>query len=59
MEHPKRKYTENLYNHNIRGYVKEGFEAVLFKFSELHQNGNDKNSQICIYVGSELVVDLY
>ena len=50
---------EQTFKQGVRGFVKPGFEPVLWKFEELHQNGNDINSQLCIYVGEEVVIDLY
>ena len=50
---------ETIYNQGVRGYVKPGFEPVLWKFEEIHKNGNDTNSQLCVYVGEEVVIDIY
>ena len=43
----------------MKGYVRPGFEPLLRKFEELHKNGNDTNSQLCIYVGDSIYVDIY
>ena len=50
---------ESIYNFGVRGYIKPGFEPLLRKFEELHKNGNDTNSQLCVYVGDTIYVDLY
>ena len=39
--------------------MQPGFEPLLHKFEELHENGNESQSQLCVYVGEELYVDLY
>jgi hypothetical protein len=39
--------------------VKPGYEHALSKFEELYEQGHDKRSQLCVYVGHECVINLY
>jgi hypothetical protein len=39
--------------------VKTGFEPVVEKFCSNFESGHDINSQLCVYVGEEKVVDLW
>jgi CubicO group peptidase (beta-lactamase class C family) len=41
------------------GYVKPGFEPVMDKFRSNFESGHDVNSQLCVYVGEDKVVDLW
>ena len=36
-----------------------GYEHVQEVFEDLYKNGHDTKSQLCIYVGESIVVDLY
>lgn len=51
--------SEQTFNFGIKGYVKPGFEHVLKKFEALYKNGDDKRSQLVVYVGTEKVVDVH
>jgi len=43
----------------VNGTVAEGYETVGEMFAENVRTGRDRNSQLCIYVKGEKVVDLY
>ena len=45
--------------YEIHGFVKPGFEEVKRQFEEYYANGIDKHSQLCVYVGDTMVVDLW
>ena len=44
--------------YQVDGYVKPGFENVMKQFESLYSRGFDKQSQCCIYVGNEIVLDV-
>ena len=46
-------------NFVINGHVSGGFEPVEREFYKLFERGFDTNSQLCVYVGNERVLDLY
>ena len=46
------------FKHNIKGFVKNGYEPVLEMFESLFEGGYDKNSQLSVYVGEENVIEL-
>jgi len=39
--------------------VAPGYESVKVKFEENFRRGSDESSQLCVYVGEEMVVDLW
>lgn len=45
--------------YKIKGEVKEGYEPVKELFETFYETGQERHSQLCIYVGSECVVDIY
>lgn len=47
------------FEHGVQGYVKPGFEHVLDEFQQMIIDGDDKRSQLCVFVGEEMVLDLY
>jgi CubicO group peptidase (beta-lactamase class C family) len=49
---------ESTFKKNIKGYVKPGFEHVYDQFESLIENKHDSRSQLCVYVGGEIVIDL-
>jgi len=61
---PPRKETSGTvsikeYPNGVKGFVKAGFEPVMEKFCTNYEAGHDKDSQLCVYVGEEVVVDLW
>ena len=46
------------FNYGIHGIVKKGFEPVIHELERLHEAGQDKRSQLCVYVGEEVVIDV-
>ena len=46
-------------DYNIAGTVAPGYETVKEMFEENFRAGREDNAQLCVYVGEELVVDLY
>ena len=50
--------SKTVINYNMDGHVSEGYDPVKTGLEMLYQIGIDKNSQLCVYVGDELVVDL-
>ena len=47
------------FSYKIHGTCKPGFEAVQKAYEYQFEAGYDKNSQLCVYVGDEKVIDLY
>lgn len=46
--------------YNISGYFhSELFRPLIDAFIELHENGNDVQSQLCIYVGDTKYIDIF
>jgi hypothetical protein len=43
----------------VKGEVKAGYEPVKKAFQDLYDLTMDSQSQVCVYVGDECVVDLY
>jgi len=43
----------------IKGFCHEDFEPVKELFTSNFVNGDEKNAQLCVYVGDELVIDLW
>merc|ERR1712087_271868 len=43
----------------VEGFVAPGFENVKTMFEENFRRGSDESSQLCVYVGEEVVVDLW
>jgi len=43
----------------VRGTVKEGCEAVKDEFTKFFRKNLDRSSQLAVYVGDELIIDLY
>ena len=43
----------------VEGFVAPGFENVRKMFEENFRRGSDESSQLCVYVGEEVVVDLW
>ena len=43
----------------IEGFCHEDFEPVKELFTSNFVNGDEKNAQLCVYVGDELVIDLW
>ena len=41
------------------GFVAPGFESVKAMFENNFQRGTDESAQLCVYVGEEMVVDLW
>ena len=44
--------------YNIQGSVKSGYESIKQMFESFYKDELDLNSQLCIYVDNEVVVDL-
>ena len=45
--------------YGIEGHVSPGYEPVVHGLEHMFQIGQDKLSQLCVYVGNECVVDVY
>ena len=45
--------------YTIEGITAQGFETVRDLFEENFKTGREDNAQLCVYVGEELVVDLW
>ena len=43
----------------VQGFVAPGYETVRKLFEEYFVRGTDESSQLCVYVGAEVVVDLW
>ena len=43
----------------VSGRVAPGYETVRQMFEENFRSGSEENSQLCVYVEGELVVDLW
>ena len=43
----------------VHGWVERGFEGVKLLFTENFRLGLEKKAQLCVYVGGEVVVDLW
>ena len=43
----------------VQGFVAPGYESVRKLFEEYFSRGTDESSQLCVYVGDEVVVDLW
>jgi len=43
----------------VEGFVAPGYENVRKMFEENFRRGSDESSQLCVYVGEEVVVDLW
>merc|ERR1712002_1067911 len=46
-------------NYKVEGSVAPGYEAVREMFEENFKAGREDNAQLCVYVGEEMVVDLW
>ena len=48
-------------NHSVQveGTVAPGYESVRDMFEANFREGRETNAQLCVYVGDELVIDLY
>ena len=44
---------------SVGGTVAPGYENVKVMFEENFRRGSDESSQLCVYVGEEMVVDLW
>ena len=51
--------SSNKIHDSIGGFVAPGYESVKVMFEENFQRGSDESSQLCVYVGEEMVVDLW
>lgn len=45
--------------YRIDGFVAAGFETIASMFEQSFARGREENAQCCVYVGDEVVVDLY
>ena len=43
----------------ISGTVKPGYEAVKRMFTDFYEMGYETESQLCVYVEGEMVIDLW
>ena len=43
----------------IEGYCHEDYEPVKKQFEHMIKKGIEENSQLCVYVGGDCVIDLY
>eukprot|EP00092_Neocalanus_flemingeri_P035097 GFUD01038195.1.p1 GENE.GFUD01038195.1~~GFUD01038195.1.p1 ORF type:complete len:419 (+),score=109.73 GFUD01038195.1:184-1440(+) len=46
-------------NYKVEGTVAPGYETVKEMFEENFRAGREENAQLCVYVGDEVVVDLW
>ena len=46
-------------NRKVEGFVAAGFEPVKILFEENFKAGLEVSSQLCVYLGDEIVVDLW
>merc|ERR1711874_823096 len=44
---------------SVEGFVAPGYESVREMFERNFRRGSDESSQLCVYVGEEVVVDLW
>jgi len=51
--------SSNKVHDSIGGFVAPGYESVKVMFEENFRRGSDESSQLCVYVGEEMVVDLW
>ena len=54
--------TTNLYtidSQYVAGQIKKGYEPVFKQFEDSFYQNNNRRAQLCVYVGNEIVIDLY